>query len=161
MRRFCAPDVLASGDFNPRTRVGCDPDAYIRFLLEEPFQSTHPRRVRLGVKSHFRSISDFNPRTRVGCDGRGAVLNTLLNRYFNPRTRVGCDATCPRDVSDAIQFQSTHPRRVRPVNSLALPGVSYFNPRTRVGCDRRWLTEAHSLPIFQSTHPRRVRHCSI
>ena len=34
-----------------------------------------------------------------------------------------------------LQFQSTHPRRVRPeISKLALPRVG-FNPRTHVGCD--------------------------
>ena len=36
-------------------------------------------------------------------------------------------------------FQSTHPRRVRPIMVLMLCMMTGFNPRTHVGCDH-WLT---------------------
>ena len=32
-------------------------------------------------------------------------------------------------------FQSTHPRRVRPLTTLTVLLTPYFNPRTREGCD--------------------------
>ena len=79
---------------------------------------------------------NFNPRTREGCDVQSFYL--YLNvQYFNPRTREGCDL---EDLLDAagivwisihapargatdiqykknmqgVEFQSTHPRGVRP-----------------------------------------------
>ncbi len=77
------------------------------------------------------------------------------------------------------EFQSTHPRRVRPTGATncgidisfnprtregcdACRQKSYrirlsFNPRTREGCDLVDVMAA-SLRAFQSTHPRRVRH---
>ena len=56
--------------------------------------------------------------------------------YFNPRTREGCDNSSSASKLFAIEFQSTHPRRVRhhaPLNHHLI--ANYFNPRTREGCD--------------------------
>mgnify|MGYP006975374923 CR=1 FL=1 len=54
-------------------------------------------------------------------------------------------------------FQSTHPRGVRPQISANMNPDHGFNPRTREGCDvlvGSWLKDAVR---FQSTHPRGVR----
>ena len=82
----------------------------------------------------------------------------------------------------AAEFQSTHPRGVRPASSPDVvqadivsihapawgatcrhPGRSArngrFNPRTRVGCDLSLTLTMSDLGKFQSTHPRGVRHC--
>ena len=100
----------------------------------------------------------FNPRTRVGCDEHvvisgdaedvvsihapawGATFLTLswepLFSCFNPRTRVGCDLGQARICWPMQQFQSTHPRGVRPGLGQTSPKpFGCFNPRTRVGCD--------------------------
>ena len=84
------------------------------------------------------------------------VLVVSVN--FNPRTREGCDKFGETQMNKRIKFQSTHPRRVRPVNNylayfsneisihapakgatllVASLGICYqdFNPRTREGCD--------------------------
>ena len=53
-------------------------------------------------------------------------------------------------------FQSTHPRRVRLVDVANLRGTTGFNPRTHVGCDWGNLY-VQGVEQFQSTHPRRVR----
>ena len=54
--------------FNPRTHVGCDRLRRILVWIQMMFQSTHPRRVRLGFRSAKSVASSFNPRTHVGCD---------------------------------------------------------------------------------------------
>ncbi len=57
-----------------------------------------------------------------------------------------------------MEFQSTHPRRVRPCSwSSLLFQLQYFNPRTREGCDKSGHQTVCTLIGFQSTHPRRVR----
>ena len=84
----------------------------------------------------------------------------------------------------SAEFQSTHPRGVRPGSLLfcyQLPHVSIhapawgatlrrctqgqhmrrFNPRTRVGCDPAACSLLRPFPMFQSTHPRGVRHMVI
>ena len=127
-----------------------------------------------------RRVVGFNPRTRVGCD---VVLfdTTIPHASFNPRTRVGCDqfwghilhicnnvsihapawgatGSVPSAVCNTSEFQSTHPRGVRPSVLVGPPVIKSsfqsthprgvrrhayqsfsalfcFNPRTRVGCD--------------------------
>ena len=82
--------VLQKG-FNPRTRVGCDQIPQWIYQPHRWFQSTHPRRVRLGATFPDKSVNrGFNPRTRVGCDFCHFIGCTMTNG-FNPRTRVGCD----------------------------------------------------------------------
>ena len=104
-----------------------------------------------------RLDSCFNPRTRVGCDC-GCWCGPTASSRFNPRTRVGCDtATTTKaapdldvsihapawgatlspslNVTEQFQFQSTHPRGVRPARNWS-------------SCAAIW---------FQSTHPRGVR----
>ena len=100
------------------------------------FQSTHPRGVRPGGVGGTSLFSPcFNPRTRVGCDAMTPCASGWIFPGFNPRTRVGCDMPGIVPVKGHDQFQSTHPRGVRP---------GPHSPR--------------SIPAwFQSTHPRGVR----
>ena len=120
----------------------------------------------------------FNPRTHVGCDSAsrkesiyclisihaptwGATKLTLpmprQTRHFNPRTHVGCDIPNKSGFDLSHEFQSTHPRGVRPKLLHKLYSLLNFNPRTHVGCDNK-ITDAHAqLLEFQSTHPRGVR----
>ena len=59
---------------------------------------------------------------------------------------------------DAAMFQSTHPRGVRPSGwRWTYRTWSGFNPRTRVGCDMRATCRKVGAKRFQSTHPRGVR----
>ena len=118
----------------------------------------------------------FNPRTHIGCDysyiGADGVLNS-----FNPRTHIGCDVW-RHPLLISVQFQSTHPHRVRPCRGyhhqrherfqsthphrVRLAKAPYgtlrrcFNPRTHIGCDENPADTAPSTK-FQSTHPHRVR----
>ena len=101
----------------------------------------------------------FNPRTRVGCDRLQTKVKRLQFEFqsTHPRgVRPGSVSRMPREN----WFQSTHPRGVRRQKDagqlLHQPG---FNPRTRVGCDVMFLhTTQANQKMFQSTHPRGVRH---
>ena len=128
-----------------------------------PFQSTHPRGVRLLCQvvgfdrvlvsihapawgatwrrsARYRLLQSFNPRTRVGCDKRTRRRDRRRMR-FNPRTRVGCDPWPQKGPAVTVPvFQSTHPRGVRRLGARLL----YDRP-----------------PVFQSTHPRGVRPVSL
>ena len=80
----------AFGDFNPRTRVGCDEPFMLGFGVEIQFQSTHPRGVRLlrcACQGFFDGISIHAP-------AWGATQLTS-------------------SAPSAGVFQSTHPRGVR------------------------------------------------
>ena len=57
-----------------------------------------------------------------------------------------------------IRFQSTLPRRERPLSVDALPlDHLYFNPRSREGSDDGGFVLAYKQGLFQSTLPRRER----
>ena len=98
--------------FNPRTHVGCDLIAPFKEALICMFQSTHPRRVRQGIRqllaeffwfqsthphrvrpskrAALQALECFNPRTHIGCDSR-CVASKEMVASFNPRTHIGCD----------------------------------------------------------------------
>ena len=64
--------------------------------------------VSSGVDSHF------NPRLREG--GDNVLLSiTIKISYFNPRLREGGDAPCNIFQARLSAFQSTPPRRRRPI----------------------------------------------
>ena len=163
-----------------RTCEGCDIAAAIMSEAGLPFQSTHPRGVRLRVSGHVGPrMRSFNPRTRVGCDARLDSLNSAFSNCFNPRTRVGCDELMQMIAPRVMGF---NPRTRVGCDSTSSGGTSRvrcFNPRTRVGCDRSQRRTrspdrgfnprtrvgcdggtdlAYPLAVtFQSTHPRGVR----
>ena len=101
----------------------------------DPFQSTHPCRVRQSFAGSVSSSSTFQ--STHPCRVR-------------PIER--------EEVYYSVLFQSTHPCRVRLLRS-ACPGagLACFNPRTRVGCDLNNRLPVILIPMFQSTHPCRVR----
>ena len=102
------------------------------------------------------------------------LATALEPPHFNPRTRVGCDQSLVLYHRAAREFQSTHPREVRPCDitggdaatgvSIHAPawgatrlsdkwvtGMMGFNPRTRVGCDASLLVYV-LRPRFVSIH---------
>ena len=99
-----------------------------------PFQSTHPRGMRLrGALSQLLNPY-FNPRIRVGCDLTLRAFSTTSSD-FNPRIRVGCDHVGIIDKERILYFNP----RIRVGCDLFYPPLSipyrHFNPRIRVGCD--------------------------
>ena len=173
------PTCTAAAGFNPRTRVGCDPDQQPHLLSRPCFNP----RTRVGCdglpRAAVRAVGSFNPRTRVGCDHTG-VQSGSDNTGFNPRTRVGCDAgvgACVRFSGGVSIHAPAWGATISPASSTCWPdsfnprtrvGCDHvrkgrfvrndgFNPRTRVGCDRQRLMLVPTLNLFQSTHPRGVR----
>ena len=117
-----------------RTCEGCDIAAAIMSEAGLPFQSTHPRGVRLRVSGHVGPrMRSFNPRTRVGCDvrrrGRRSVSRVSIHAPAWGAT------TKSNPIYNKSKFQSTHPRGVR-----LLTHYQYVMDKQ-----------------FQSTHPRGVR----
>ena len=78
---------LSQGNFNPRTREGCDGvKAFCHFFFQE-----------ISIHAPVKGATLFSE-----------CLNKLMF-YFNPRTREGCDVIfIGNTVADAL-FQSTHP----------------------------------------------------
>ena len=125
----------AHRNFNPRTRMGCDPSS----------------------TSLSASQADFNPRTRMGCDGVNMPLY-LEGLHFNPRTRMGCDLVVTYLVGPEIY--NFNPRTRMGCDSTSSAGrtaAEYFNPRTRMGCDTLRCSPRCRSWRFQSTHPHGVR----
>ena len=77
---------------------------------------------------------------------------------FNPRSRVGSDVFCRNISAYIFLFQSTLPRRERPLMLRITRKIRNFNPRSRVGSDPFEFSAVHIGKIFQSTLPRRERH---
>ena len=109
--------------------------SYLSLVLNIVFQSTHPWRVRLiCIKMEVVSFSNFNPRTREGCD---KIVRFFLSASFiSIHAPVKGATKKGKEVVDfEVEFQSTHPWRVRQTESAAI----------------------HASSRFQSTHPWRVR----
>ena len=76
---------------------------------------------------------------------------------FNPRTRVGCDTPRKSHHSGNHQFQSTHPRGVRPLHSSKTDVMALFQSTHPRGVRQDNKTHLSNSKRFQSTHPRGVR----
>ena len=88
-------------DFNPRTRKGCDGDEPIEDKDDGTFQSTHPqgvRRIALWLMSRTGGISIHAPARGATPATYGGGRARLI--YFNPRTRKGCDGIPTIDSND-------------------------------------------------------------
>ena len=103
---------------------------YVNSCRSVLFQSTHPRGVRRCPCPRTQPTSCFNPRTHVGCDQRVDRL-FKTDPSFNPRTHVGCDIFSTAFLISSSEFQSTHPRGVRPfwiLERMCVMGVSIHAP---------------------------------
>ena len=155
--------------FNPHTHEGCDPNCISEQSTRYVFQSTHPRRVWLGIMQEIDNIMRFqstHPR-RVwpfsrwhrsfsikfqSTHPRRVWLYPLLALCgwggFNPHTHEGCDLLSAGTNTISLKFQSTHPRRVWPIHRWRADGLIGFNPHTHEGCDDRLLPLALMMQGF-------------
>ena len=122
------------------------------------FQSTHPRRVRPDSFTQSMQTEIISIHTPAKGATSKDVIYSPIYKYFNPHTREGCDFIIRCNNFVIFEFQSTHPRRVRP--KCLKQGKNHYlfqstHPR-RVRPSAGLKTG--DLNRFQSTHPRRVRH---
>ena len=146
------------GDFNPRTREGCDKEFYY-------FQTQN---------------LNFNPRTREGCDHL-QCLRSKHDYYFNPRTREGCDMVVGGIMLPYFKISIHAPAKgathgltnahLQHQISIHAPAKGatgqqrhrgdenvHFNPRTREGCD------SHRVGIYKKSiyfNPRTREGCDL
>ena len=165
--------------FNPRSREGSDPAPPVRLLHPRVFQSTLPRRERLGNIRFWIMVANFNPRSREGSDQpvRSCLkinqqFQSTLPRRERPPLRRFADR-CAADFNPRSREGSDHLCTVLACNK------QYFNPRSREGSDtptkinpqavyisihapEKGATKDYELDgdyaSFQSTLPRRERH---
>ena len=167
------PPAAAAGNFNPRTREGCDD---VRDLakpiqtisIHAPVKGATPLGVRRPGSGPY-----FNPRTREGCDEDFlpdppdpviSIHAPVKGATMNAAGRIATVA-----ISIHAPVKGATPALCRPRQDRR-----YFNPRTREGCDRATArcsgaevisihapvkgatTSPHTIlraPRFQSTHP--------
>ena len=98
---------------------------------------------------------NFNPRLREGGDQEQHLSSITLSISIHASAKEATDFEY--FVGDAIEFQSTPPRRRRPGTTLIINNVEHFNPRLREGGDFHPFPFPHPQKIFQSTPPRRRR----
>ena len=138
-------------------------------MVVQKFQSTLPRRERrhrpdvvgitLDISIHAPAkgatkavlyylilLGYFNPRSREGSDVVLVWLWCVL-LYFNPRSREGSDVVLVW-LWCVIVFQSTLPRRERPIHVPAIVWLYYFNPRSREGSDSSSVTFGFAFSYF-------------
>ena len=143
------------------------------------FQSTLPRRERQGDKV----VSSFKLQISIHAPAKGATNSEKTDKNlpwnFNPRSREGSDefdsvyeffkkafqSTLPRRerpvskkrIQIKAKFQSTLPRRERRAPRLTIPNqpqISIHAPAKGATVHARTLYKGH---LFQSTLPRRER----
>ena len=104
------------GDFNPRTREGCD----------------------TRILSNVGLTDNFNPRTREGCDD--------FHEFCRDRSGISIHAPARGATTAilippfAVRFQSTHPRGVRPYVKLIkiIKGVISIHAPARGATSGEW-----------------------
>ena len=121
--------------FNPCFLEGRDYRCKTAKLISKPFQSTLPRRERLGSSSFVAAAMCFNPRSHEGSD--------RVSDEFLYATEVSIHAPTKGATPPAPNLRATR---------------SGFNPRSHEGSDTNRHNFYFLLLLFQSTLPRRERH---
>ena len=106
----------------------------VKQRIEREFQSTLPRRERRYLPSSSTPNHHyFNPRSREGSDTRLCARHTRL--YISIHAPAKGATVRSAVVDGIIRFQSTLPRRERPMSDGSSAIASNFNPRSREGSD--------------------------
>ena len=123
--------------FNPRSREGSDLEQLLSGHYAVDFNPRSREGSDLSVSVIHGNHTNFNPRSREGSDvkfdtvvprvdsisihapAKGATGCTIICndwwRHFNPRSREGSDVWIPEFYFATKTFQSTLPRRERPL----------------------------------------------
>ena len=148
--------------FNPRTHEGCDQYFLSRSAYFRIFQSTHPRGVRRMVRRQQCpqfGISIHAPTRGATCPCK---VHPSAHVYFNPRTHEGCDNAAITNLYGSCEFQSTHPRGVRPPGKTGRrKEICIFQSTHPRGVRLKDANEDAADAEFQSTHPRGVRRHAV
>ena len=174
---------METRNFNPRSRVGNDPDSG-RYIVFDRYFNPRSRVGNDGIWMISGCFCQhFNPRSRVGndCD---APDRTESVRNFNPRSRVGNDeylvllilkqkisihvpawgtTTTIIELSGSGYISIHVPAWGTTIETVPITsGSGDFNPRSRVGNDCCIQSTKIQDIRFQSTFPRGERRlCSV
>ena len=97
----------------------------------------------------------FNPRSREGSDIGSITFD--LNQSISIHAPAKGATYCCLCRAKCFLFQSTLPRRERPLPFLPAHPFLHFNPRSREGSDALDFFQTFYFSVFQSTLPRRER----
>ena len=86
-----------------------------------------------------------------------ARIETIKTRQFQSTHPRGVRPCLKRRLLQAQRFQSTHPRGVRPQMFISSNTRNVFQSTHPRGVRRQLLQDIHIVRLFQSTHPRGVR----
>ena len=122
--------------FNPRSRAGSDPKAWIRSTdlgvsIHAPARGATMPLARSWSCFLFQSTLPRGERP-----ARTPALSTLDS--FNPRSRAGSDGEFESTAKGHLLFQSTLPRGERLFCVGSEVSMQGFNPRSRAGSDRQF-----------------------
>ncbi len=118
------PPIRTLSSFNPRPRAGGDNNSTGGLSTIYQFQSTPPRRGRPHIVGGGENEASFNPRPRAGGDKRS---RPRLHGYEVSIHAPAQGATRPAGQwSLRHQFQSTPPRRGRPMRQPSSRKASQF-----------------------------------
>ena len=128
----------------------------IGYFPEIVFQSTHPRRVRLQaglLKERVIFVSIHAPTQGATYDwesrypkfyvsihaptqgATGGTINIIAHKGVSIHAPTQGATSRSTMIQSTGKFQSTHPRRVRHIESFFTKDEDCFNPRTHAGCD--------------------------
>ena len=144
-------------DFNPRSREGSDAQRHWCRVNHSYFNPRSREGSDL-FESRFFLVS---PNISIHAPAKGATVprEILLDRlqisiHAPAKGATGCRVNHHLAV---ILFQSTLPRRERPVGWEIACNCDDFNPRSREGSDIPRAALMYATAVFQSTLPRRER----
>ena len=168
-------------NFNPRSREGSDGSRDYVDSSKLTISIHAPAKGATNLSASPEGAENIS----IHAPAKGATTLSFASIFilsnFNPRSREGSDLSMGIMSSSRLQFQSTLPRRERPVSfevvawkpliSIHAPAkgatatyvyfVSWntdFNPRSREGSDKKSSISLKLIQLFQSTLPRRERH---
>ena len=106
--------------FNPRSREGSDDYTSRRDFLSRRFQSTLPRRERLGTEFSTQRVVTFQS-TLPRRERQQLKLTHLTMQDFNPRSREGSDSRfCSASKTKLISIHAPAKGATAPMRALGL-----------------------------------------
>ena len=145
-------DLSGIKNFNSRTHVECDFSFDKLIGYKNNFNSRTHVECDLLVHINSGDLLDFNSRTHVECD---EICLAYRARKAISTHALTWSATILRipDIKSENEFQLTHSRGVRRIQSCKSQRRKHFNSRTHVECDLKYLCIALTPQDFNSrTH---------
>ena len=137
-----------------RVRLG----VIVTFFSWWMFQSTHPRRVRRCSRSPWQAGGCFNPRTHEGCDVVSALPDLICAVSIHAPTKGATEHYHLQRWEQPVSIHAPTKGATKPLLSISLIIKVSIHAPTKGATKKE---AAMKITVkFQSTHPRRVRQVS-